>query len=776
MRLVGSKVPRVEDRRVLTGGGTYIDDIRLPRMLHAAFLRSPVAHAEISAVDATDARAAPGVHAVFTGQDIAALTNPIPVAMTGGSGPEFHALATDRVRFAGDLVALVVADSRQQAEDAAELVDVSYEPLPAVASCEEALGAGAPVLFPEIEGNVVVAESTSIGDVDAVFGGADHVVELTITQQRVSPAPMETRGALAAFDPSSGALTFHCNSQSPHSLRIALGATLGFSTDRIRVIVPDVGGAFGQKSNFGREDFAVAAAARQLGRPIKWTEDRYENLMAGGHAREESLEIAVAVKGDGTLLGLRAHLLLDQGAYPGVPFPASIVTGLVQPMLPGPYRWRAYEFRRTIVATNKCTYLAYRGPWAIETFARERIIDEVARRLSLDPTDVRRRNLATGAADDRMVSGMSLAHVSSLASLERAVELIDYPRLRAEQETARATGRHVGIGISTFIEAAPGPPEMRAANSVANEGATVRLESDGHLLVYTSQVPQGQSHETTLAQIAADEMGVPFDHVTVLHGDTRDTPFKFIGTGGSMAATWASGAVRVSTRKLKEKVLAIASDLLEIGVADLDIEDGSVVPRGAPARAMPLAQIAMQAYASPDTLPPGVDKVLEAKERFTGEGITGSGWSGGTHVCVAELDLETGRVTILRYLVVEDCGRVINPAIVEGQVRGGVAQGIGEVLYERAAYDDDGNFLAGTFMDYLIPTAAEIPPIEIDHLETDPDGEFGFRGVGEGGTIAAPAAVVNAIADALSPTGVVVCEQYLPPARILELAGVISVE
>jgi carbon-monoxide dehydrogenase large subunit len=383
--------------------------------------------------------------------------------------------------------------------------------------------------------------------------------------------------------------------------------------------------------------------------------------------------------------------------------------------------------------------------------------------------------MVAGEPDDQLVTGRSLAGVSSRASLDLALERIDYAGLRRDQAAARAKGRCLGIGFATFIESAPGPANARQVIApFTAEAAHVTLESDGHLTVETAQVPHGQSHETTLAQLAADELGVPFDHVKVVHGDTRTAPFKFIGTGGSLSATWASGAVLKSTRKVKEKVLAIAAAQLEISADDLEIRDGVIAPRGDPAAAIPLARIAMQATMRPDTLPPGTDHLLQARERFTGEGITGSGWSGGTHACTVEVDLETGRVTILRYLVTEDCGRVINPAVVEGQIRGGVAQGIGEVLYERAAYDADGNFLSSTFMDYLLPAAAEMPRIEIEHMETDPDGEFGFRGVGEGGAIVAPAALTNAIADALEPLGARVTDVYLPPAKILELAGVIQ--
>jgi carbon-monoxide dehydrogenase large subunit len=361
--------------------------------------------------------------------------------------------------------------------------------------------------------------------------------------------------------------------------------------------------------------------------------------------------------------------------------------------------------------------------------------------------------------------------VSSRTSLDRALELIEYEGFRTEQAAARAEGRCLGVGFATFIEASPGPTELRrGAGPFSSERAKVSLQPDGHLVVITSQAPQGQSHETTLAQVAADEMGIPFEHVRVLHGDTRHTPFNPIGTGGSRAATYASGAVMVTARKVKDQALAIAGELLEISPDDLEIVNGVVRAKGVPQKVIPLAQIAMKSLFDSANLPPGLDGPLEADERFTPERVTTSGWSGGTHVCTVEVDLSTGTVKILRYLVVEDCGRVINPAIVDGQVCGGVAQGIGEVLYEHAAYDESGNFLAGSFMDYLLPTSSEIPTIEIDHLESGADDEFGFRGIGEGGAIVAPATLTNAIADALRPFGSRVCEQFLPPEKILGLA------
>lgn len=778
MRFVGTPVRRVEDKRILTGRGQYIDDLRVPRMLHAAFVRSPIPHARLTSVDVDAARHASGVVAVLTAADLGTVLQAMPVSMAGASVPEFFALASGRVRYVGDPIVMVVADSRHQAEDACELVEIEYDPLPVVATYDAALDPDIPPLFDDLPSNVAATESASFGDIDQAMAAADQIIELDFDQARLAPVPMETRGAVGVFDSSAEELTLHCNVQTPHALNLGLSQAMSLPLEQVRVIVPkDMGGGFGLKSSFGRENFAVAGAARLIGRPVKWTEDRYEHMLSSGQAREEKVAVQIGVKNDGTLLSLRVRVVLDQGAYPSLPFPSTILTGLIKDMLPGPYKWQAYSFDKAIVHSNKATYVAYRGPWAVETWVRERSLDEVARRLSIDPGELRRRNVVDGDPDDRMVSGSTLAGVTSKESLVRALDLIGYDDFRARQEAARAENRYLGIGFATFIESAPGPADRRAFTApFMGESARVKLGSDGHLIVITSQVPHGQSHETTLAQLVADEMGVPFDHVRVEHGDTRTAPFKFTGTGGSMASTWASGAAILSTRKVKEKVLAIASELLEISPEDLEITDGVVAAKGVPAKAMPLQQIAMAVMMSPDSLPPGVDRMLEAEERFKGDGITGSGWSGGTHACTVEVDIRTGAAKILRYVVIEDCGRVINPAVVEGQIRGGVAQGIGEVLYERAAYDDGGNFLAATFMDYLLPTASEIPDIEIEHIESDPDGEFGFRGVGEGGAIVAPPTVGNAIADALAPFGSIIVDQYLPPARILELAGVIERE
>jgi carbon-monoxide dehydrogenase large subunit len=772
MRYVGASVHRVEDSRILTGRGRYVDDVRLPGMLHAAFLRSPLAHARITRIDVDGARRLQGVVAVFTGHEIAAVTKPVQVNPTiaGFRSPAYTPLATDRVRFVGDPVAIVVADSRYIAEDACELIEVDYDPLTPVVTYAAALDPKSPALFDDIGDNVLFHLENTYGDVDAAFAAADVVVRETFSQHRVANVPMETRGAVADYDPGTGELTYHASTQSTHGLRFHLAAQLDHPLEQLRVVCRDVGGAFGLKGPIHREDITLAAASRLIGRPVKWIEDRREHLLASGQAREEDMEIEAAVRSDGMLLGLRAKLMLDQGAYPCLPYPAAMYPAMICNLLPGPYRLQGYSFEATIVATNKCWYVPYRGPWEIETWARERLLDVISRKLALDPADIRRRNLVDGAPGDRIITGPGLAGITSRQSLERALDLGGYEDFRRDQVVARTAGRVLGIGFATFIESAPGPVESRLNSG--GEEATVRMEPNGHLLVMTSQGPHGQGHETTLAQVAADEMGVPFEHVRIVHGDTRLTPFNTIGTGGSRAATWASGAVLVTTRRVKEKVLAVAAGMLEIDTADLEIVGGAVAPRGASGKAISLGDVARTAYLASGTLPPGIDHRLEATERFTSAGVSGSGWSGGTHLCVVEIDLGTGGVHILRYLVVEDCGRLINPAIVEGQIRGGVAQGIGGVLYERLAYDAEGQCLTGTFMDYLLPTASEIPTIEIDHIESAHGDGVEFRGVGEGGAIVAPAALTNAIEDALAHLGVRIREQHVTPSRILELVGV----
>jgi carbon-monoxide dehydrogenase large subunit len=537
---------------------------------------------------------------------------------------------------------------------------------------------------------------------------------------------------------------------------------LGMEHDKVRVLAGDIGGSFGLKIGASREELAVAAAARAVGRPVKWVEDRGENLSASGQAREESFDVKAAVSNDGDLLGLDMKVVIDTGSYPGM---GTMVPGIMEAMLPGPYKLEALGFESTAVTTNKASYVAYRGPWASETFVRERVLDLIAKDLGLDPLELRLRNVAQRTDPPAMmITGRPLIGVTTKESLERVAQLVDVPAFRQRQADARAQGRYLGIGVATFIEAAPGPrSEGAPSGPMSMESMRLRLDEDGIVVLFTGQMPHGQSHQTTLAQIAADEFGVPFDQVRVVVGDTDVVPFGM--TGGSRSATMTGGVALHGARQLKAKVLQFASHLMEASAADLQITDGNVWVRGDPASAIGVSEVARRAAAG--QFDDGVDADLAVEATFDGgEG----GWSGGTHCAIVDVDIETGLVTVERYVVAEDCGALINPAIVEGQVRGGVAQGIGAVLLERSAYDEDGNFQSATFMDYLMPTATDVPRIEITHLQTVPlDADVNFRGVGEGGMIVTPPTVVNAIEDALSPFGVRIYEQHLPPARILEL-------
>ena len=767
-RYTGASIKRSEDPRILTGAGRYVDDIKLPGMLHAAFVRSPLAHARVLAVDVSAAQALPGVVAVLTGAEVEAITVPGPdalVSLMGGAGPtpEFTLLATDKVRFAGDPVAIVIAENRYLAEDGCDLVEVEYDDLSPVANAAVALDPASPPLFANLGDNIARPHSRSeFGDVSGTFATADQVMEFHIDVHRHQNVPMEGRGCVASYDADSGVLTAYAATQSVHVTKIAIAMRLGMEHDKVRVLAGDIGGSFGLKIGASREELAVAAASRALGQPVKWVEDRGENLSASGHAREESFDVRAAVSNDGDLLGLDVQMVVDTGAYPGM---GGMIAGIIEAMLPGPYKMAALGFEATAVTTNKASYVAYRGPWASETFVRERVLDLVATDLGLDPLEIRLRNVAPRADPPAvMLTGRPLVGVTTRESLERVAELVDIPAFRLRQAEARSQGKYLGLGMATFIEAAPGPRSPEASSGpMSNESMRLRLAEDGIVMLFTGQMPHGQSHETTLAQIAADEFGVPFEQVRVVVGDTDVVPFGL--TGGSRSATMAGGVALHGARQLKAKVIDVASHLMEASAQDLQISDGNVWVRGDPESAIAVSEVARQAASG--QFDDSVDANLEVQAAFDGgEG----GWSGGTHCAIVDVDIETGLVTVERYIAVEDCGALINPAVVEGQIRGGVAQGIGAVLLERSAYDEDGNYQSATFMDYLLPTACDIPRVEIEHLETVPlDADVNFRGVGEGGMIVAPPTVVNAIEDALSPFGVRIYEQHLPPARILEL-------
>ena len=768
-RYTGASIKRSEDPRILTGAGRYVDDIKLPGMLHAAFVRSPLAHGNVLSVDVSAARALPGVVAVLTGADLEAMTVPGPdplMALFGAAGPtpEFTLLATDKVRLMGDPVAVVIAESRYLAEDGCELVEVDYDDLPPVVTAAFALDPSSPPLFANLGDNIARPHSRNeFGDVGSTFANADRVIDFHIDVHRHQNVPMEGRGCVASWDADLAAMTVYAATQSVHITRTGVATRLGIEPDKVRVLAGDIGGSFGLKIGASREELAVAAASRHLGRPVKWVEDRGENLTASGQAREESFDVRAAVSNDGDLAGLDVAVVVDTGAYPGMGMGA-MVPDIMQAMLPGPYKLAALGFESTAVITNKATYVAYRGPWASETFVRERVLDLIAKDLGLDPVEIRLRNIAARTDPPAsMITGRPLVGVTTVEALERVAQLVDFPAFRRRQAQARAQGRYLGVGVATFIEAAPGPRPEGPDGALGSESMRLRLTEDGIVVLFTGQMPHGQSHQTTLAQIAADEFGVPFEQVRVVVGDSDVVPFGL--TGGSRSATMTGGVALHGARDLKAKVLDFAAYLMEARAQDLLISDGNVWVRGDPASAIAVSEVGRRAASG--QFGADVDAALEVEATFDGgEG----GWSGGTHCAIVEVDAETGLVKVERYVAVEDCGALINPAVVEGQIRGGIAQGIGAVLLEKSAYGEDGSFQSATFMDYLMPTTCDIPRIEIEHLETVPlDADVNFRGVGEGGMIVAPPTVVNAIEDALSPFGVRIYEQHLPPARILEL-------
>ncbi len=552
-----------------------------------------------------------------------------------------------------------------------------------------------------------------------------------------------------------------------------MGMGLMAAKDYPTVKAVDIGGGFGSKGAVNREDIAVAAAATQLGRSVQWIEDRVENLTDGGQAREEQFTVRVAVDDDGTLRGLDIDAVIDAGAYAAFPVNSAIIALLWKVYMPGAYDWEAYRLRTRVVATNKGKVVPYRGPWANETWVRERMLDVVADELGMDPAEIRTKNVIGEDALPRpMISGPDMDETMSVAkTLDRALEMIDRDQLAADKAGAEARGHRLGLGIACYHEAAPGPPNFihsvqPGSDMFVYEDGRAEIQPDGRITMFTSQSPHGQSHQTTYKQVAADEFGVAMDDVEIVWGDTDRTQFSFLGTGGSRGGPLGAGVMRMTARELREQVVKLAADMLEASEDDIEIVDGNIHVAGVPSRGVTYADVAARAASAQ-----GVTEGPVFREAMKYEGVGNGGWSTATHVAWVDVDLATGIVDIPRYLVVEDCGPIINPAIVDGQVRGGVAQGIGAVFYERVAYDEDANLQSTTYMDYLIPTAMEIPPIEIEHMETLTPGENDARGVGEGGMIGAPAALTNAVSDAL---GVQVSKQYLPPHRLLELAGVIE--
>ena len=620
----------------------------------------------------------------------------------------------------------------------------------------------ADALVHQAHGSNLVGELAGLpaSALDDVFAAAAHVVSETLYQQAYAPVPMEGRGLVVDHSASTGELTIHSATQSPHEVRLFCSRLLGIPEHRIRVVMRDTGGGFGQKIMVQRDEMCVMLAARKVAGPLKWVEDRRENLLAAGQSRHEHADVRMAFDADGVIQAAGIDFVSDCGAYP-TPWPVGTAAA-VGVLFPGPYRVPRASFRARAVYTNTVGRAAYRGPWQFESLAREVLLDVAARQMGMDPVELRRRNLLRrDELPYANPNGMTYDSISPLETFEQALEMLDYEAFRAEQAEARTRGRHLGVGVANYVE-----PSTPGFGAYATEAATIRIEPSGAVNVYIAGGSTGNSIETTVVQLTADALGVTIDDVATIQGDTAVTGFG-AGAAGSRSASMTAGAVRETASILRDRIVAIAAHTLEASPDDIELAESRASVRGVPSAGISFADIAALAYFNPARLPPGAPAGLEASARYTSE--TGSIWVNATHVCTCEVDVVTGQVTLLRYIVSEDCGPMINPNVVEGQIAGGVVQGIGGVLYEHLAYDDHGNPVATTFMDYLLPTAAEVPTIEYGHVETPSPGPGGYKGVGEGGAIGAPPAVVNAVADALAPFDVRVTELPLSPSRLVAL-------
>jgi len=770
-RVFGSGIRRREDPRLLTGAAQYTADITLPGMTYAAVLRSPHGHARIRRIDTAQARTAPGVIGVYTSADTRDALQPIPCAWlvpnTDLKAAPYPVLAIDTVRYVGDAVAVVVAESAQQAYDALDLVDVEYEPLPAVVDPEQAVASDAPQLHEGAPDNLAFHWTVAGGDIDAAFASAEVVVRERIVQQRLIPTAMEPRGAVAQYTPATGELTLWNTTQNPHIVRFIMSVVTGVPEDRLRVIAPEVGGGFGSKIAQIQGDFITVFCAMKLGRPVKWIETRSENYQATTHGRDHVQDVELAATRDGRILGLRCTVWAGMGAYlstaaPGIP---TILHGL---MLSGPYQLPAVKEDVYGVYTNATPVEAYRGAGRPEaTFMLERMIDRLAREIDRDPVDIRRRNLIPAFANGHdVVTGLTYDSGDYQAVLDKALAQVGYDSLRKEQAAARADGRYIGIGVSIYVEICGlGPSQVAGAVGFQGglwESAIVRFHPSGKVNVFIGASPHGQGEETTFAQILADELGVPVDDIRIVHGDTDHTPMGW-GTYGSRTTAVGGAALAVAARKIKEKARLLAGHLLEAAVEDIEYADGRFFVRGSPDSHKTIQDIALMANVAWN-LPQGMEAGLEASSFYDPPNFT---FPFGAHVAVVEVDVETGQVTVKRYVAVDDCGPQINPIIVEGQVHGGVVQGIGQALWEEAVYDRNGQLLTGSLLDYAIPRADGMPDIEVLSTVTpSPHHPLGVKGIGEAGTIASTCTVYNAVIDAIAPFHVESIRMPLTPERV----------
>lgn len=773
-----SPIRRIEDERLITGRGRFVDDVRLPErpaMLHAAFARSPYAHAAIISIHLSRARAHPGVVTALSGADLAGALRPldIPASLPGLKVPERLALAIGRVRHVGDPVAVVLAESMEAAESACDLVDVEYAPLSAVVDVEAASAPDATLLYDDLGSNIAFETRVSGGDVADVFAQADRVITLRLVNQRLAPASLEPRACLFDYQSETGELHAWLSSQAVFAARESLARALGLDRMRVHVVNADVGGGFGSKSRFVGEEYVAAWLAFSHGRPVKWIETRSENLRSQTQGRGQCSYIEAAFQNDGLLLGLKVRVYADLGAFLT---PVTVVPSTIMPpLLCGPYRTRAVECDVIGVLTNKAPTAPYRGAGRPEAaYILERTMDRIAAEVGLDPADVRRRNLlASDAFPYRTPIGVTYDSGSYMSVFDRALDLADYRGWREKQRERRSTvqARALGIGLSTFIEST-GFTATGAGPGMPQEAATVRIMTDGSLLVQSGVASTGQGHFTAFAQIAASVFGLPTSSVVVRMNDS-DLPAYGIGTVASRTLQTAGSAVLLAAKAVREKALRFMAERLEVDRGDLDTEAGTVIVKGVPSRAVPLGEVARLVEAQPDLIEreppnPANGKPIEGLAAWRDFARTSSTYSFGAHVAVVEVDTETGEISVIAFVAVDDCGRILNPYLVEAQTHGGLAQGIGQALYEEAGYDaSSGQPLNGTLLDYTLPKAGQVPAFVTDSIETpSPLNPLGAKGAGEAGAIGAPPAVVNAVLDALAPLGITALDMPLTPEKV----------
>jgi aerobic carbon-monoxide dehydrogenase large subunit len=771
-KYVGGGVPRKEDPALVTGRATWTDNIKLPGMLHASLLRSPFAHAKITNIDVSAAREQPGVVAVFTGEDLADEWAGILLCgweMTPDQRtPDHWPLAKDEVNYAGDAVAVVVATDRYTAKDALEFIEVDYEELPAVTDLETVLDEGTPLVHEEFASNECYTWTLDEGEVDEAFEKADVVVKERYLQPRLIPNAIEPRAVVAHPDPVNGGFTIYTSTQVPHIAKFVLSGILGIPEQRLRVVAPDVGGGFGSKLNVYAEEALALALARRLNTPIKWVEERSENYLSTIHGRSQIQDIQLAATSEGKILGMKSDLIADMGAY--LQLSGSLIPILGAFMYCGVYDFDAYHFECKGVFTNLVPTDAYRGAGRPEAaYAIERIIDALARELDMDPAEVRRINFHEPFDEPRtQPAGIQYDSGDYNKTLDRVLELANYEGLREEQRRRRESGDPVqlGIGFSTYTEIC-GLAPSQVVNALGGggggwEAAEVRMVASGKVEVVTGTSPHGQGHVTSWSQIAADALGVDIEDIEVLHSDTAIAPYGR-DTYGSRSLAVGGVAVHMAAQKVVEKGRKIAAHMLEAAEGDIEFEGGRFSVAGSPEQNITIQDVAGAAYLAND-LPDGMEPLLSEEHVYDPPNFT---FPFGAHMCITEVDTDTGFVKIRDYFAVDDCGPVINPIIVDGQLHGGIAQGIAEALYEEAVYDEDGNLVTGSMVDYLVPGAPELPHFTLDRTVTpSPSNVMGVKGIGEAGTIGAPVAVINSVIDALSPFGVTHIDKPASPFNV----------